>query len=118
MNSQNCIASIFEYSKESIKKSNIKVFEQSYDGCKGIFGIIGSGNFASSTIVPSMVAAYANIKYIASSKGLSAKMLAKKGRIANATSDYKKILNDADVDAVIISTRHNLHASMIYKVIN
>ena len=40
-----------------------------------------------------MVDASANMKYIASNKGLSAKILAKKGKIGNATSDYKKILN-------------------------
>ena len=59
-----------------------------------------------------MKAAGAKLKYIASAGGLSAKTMAKKGNIAIATSDYKEILNDAEVDTVMITTRHNLHASM------
>ena len=30
-----------------------------------------------------------------------------------ATSDYKEILKDEAVDLVMITTRHNLHASMV-----
>jgi predicted dehydrogenase len=56
--------------------------------------------------------AEANLKYIASAGGLSAKTLAKKGEVAFASSDYKEILEDAEVDMVMITTRHNLHASM------
>ena len=38
--------------------------------------------------------------------------MAKKGNIAIATSDFREILKDDDVDTVMITTRHNLHASM------
>ena len=118
MNNKNSIASILKYSKDSSNESSVKVFSQSYNKSKGVFGIIGSGNFTSATIIPSMLNASANMKYIASSKGLSAKILAKKGKIQNATSDYKQILEDSDIDGVIISTRHNLHAPMIIDSLN
>jgi len=60
-----------------------------------------------------MKAAKANMKYIASAGGLTAKILAKKGNISIATSDYQEILQDQEVDTVIITTRHNLHAKLV-----
>jgi len=39
--------------------------------------------------------------------------MAKKGHIAYATSDYKEILKDDEVDTVMITTRHDLHAGMV-----
>lgn len=117
MRKQGSIASILVYPKSARKNSSVEVTNQSFAAAKGVFGIIGAGNFTSSTIIPGMKAANANIKYIASAGGLSAKTLAKKGNIAIATSDYKEILNDNEVDTVMITTRHNLHASMTLEAI-
>jgi predicted dehydrogenase len=55
-------------------------------------GIVGAGNFASSTMIPSFIKAKAHIKYIASEHGLTAKILAKKAAAENATSDYHNII--------------------------
>ena len=112
MRKQGSIASILEFPENSIQDSKVKVSEKSYKASEGVFGIIGAGNFTSSTIIPGMKAANANLKYIASAGGLSAKTLAKKGEVAYASSDYKEILEDDEVDMVMITTRHNLHASM------
>ncbi|MCK5783963.1 MAG: Gfo/Idh/MocA family oxidoreductase, partial [Desulfobacterales bacterium] len=117
MRKQGSIASILVYPESADKNSSVTVTNQSFKSAKGVFGIIGAGNFTSSTIIPGMNAAAANLKYIASAGGLSAKTMAKKGNIAVATSDYKEILNDPDVDTVMITTRHNLHASMTIEAI-
>lgn len=119
MRKSGSIASILVYPENSIRNSSVSLSESSLGGKSpsgglgvGVFGIIGAGNFTSSTIIPGMKAVNANLKYIASAGGLSAKTMAKKGNIAIATSDYKEILNDVEVDTVMITTRHNLHASM------
>jgi predicted dehydrogenase len=39
--------------------------------------------------------------------------MAKRHNISNSTSDYKEILKDDDVDLVLITTKHNMHASMV-----
>ena len=113
MRKKGSIASILVYPDSSEKSKTVNLNGQSFLGKKGVFGIVGAGNFTSSTIIPGMNAAGVNLKYIASAGGLTAKILAKKGKIANATSDYKEILNDPEVDTVMITTRHNLHASMV-----
>jgi len=112
MRKSGSIASILVYPENSNHTATVQVGNQSFKGAKGVFGIIGAGNFTSSTIIPGMNAAHANLKYIASAGGLSAKTMAKKGNIATATSDYKEILKDPEVDTVMITTRHNLHAPM------
>ena len=112
MRKQGSIASILEFPEDSKPNSKVKVSEKSFIASEGIFGIIGAGNFTSSTIIPGMKAAEANLKYIASAGGLSAKTLAKKGEVTYASSDYKEILADEELDMVMITTRHNLHASM------
>ena len=117
MRKQGSIASILEFPENSIQDSKVKVSEKSYKPSEGVFGIIGAGNFTSSTIIPGMKATNANLKYIASAGGLSAKTLAKKGEVAYASSDYKEILKDDEVDMVMITTRHNLHASMTKEAI-
>ncbi len=118
MRKQGSIASILEFPENSVQDSKVKVSEKRYKASEGVFGIIGAGNFTSSTIIPGMQAANANLKYIASAGGLSAKTLAKKGEVAYASSDYKEILKDDEVDMVMVTTRHNLHASMTKEAIN
>jgi predicted dehydrogenase/threonine dehydrogenase-like Zn-dependent dehydrogenase len=112
MRKQGSIASILEFPEDSQQGSKVKVTEKTFNASEGVFGIIGAGNFTSSTIIPGMNAASANLKYIASAGGLSAKTLAKKGDVSYASSDYKEMLNDSEVDMVMITTRHNLHGPM------
>lgn len=113
MRKQGSIASILVYPVNLERPSIIVLNNQTFQGEKGVFGIIGAGNFTSSTIIPGMNKAGANLKCIASASGLTAKLLAKKGKISKATSDYQEILKDPEIDSVIITTRHNLHAKII-----
>lgn len=118
MSGSKSIASILEYSPkvEAIKRV-ISVNSNNFEGQKGVLGIIGAGNFTSAMILPSLKKCQASIKYIASSGGLSGTTLAKKFNISNSTSDYSEILKDEEVDLVMITTRHNLHAKMIVEVL-
>jgi predicted dehydrogenase/threonine dehydrogenase-like Zn-dependent dehydrogenase len=113
MRKQGSIASILVYPTDSKRTNSVSLNSQTFEREKGVFGIIGAGNFTSSTIIPGMKSAGANMKYIASAGGLTAKILAKKGNISIATSDYHEILNDKEVDTVMITTRHNLHGRMV-----
>ncbi|MBN2612410.1 MAG: bi-domain-containing oxidoreductase [Bacteroidales bacterium] len=113
MRKQGSIASVLVYPLNAEKKTTITITAQNAQGKRGVFGIIGAGNFTSSTIIPGMNAAGANLKFIASAGGLSAKILAKKGKISMATSDYREILNDTETDTVMITTRHNQHAKFV-----
>jgi len=113
MKNAKAIASILVYDQNSKNSKSISITDKSFEGKKGVIGIIGSGNFTSATILPNLKKLNANMAYIASSGGLSSTTLAKKYRIANSTTDYRQILQDSDLDLVLITTRHNSHASMV-----
>lgn len=118
MRKHGSIASIIRFPTDSTIDTVVPVNTNTFNPGKGKIGIIGAGNFTSATVLPALLKAKAEIKYIASAQGLSAKVLAKKASAANATSDYKVILSDKDVDLAIITTRHNLHASMVLETLN
>jgi predicted dehydrogenase len=118
MKKKGVIASILKYPEQEEKKSTVKIESANFSESKGKLGIIGAGNFTSATMLPALQKANASIKYIASAQGLSAKVLAKKVNAEYATSDYKEILNDAEVDLVLITTRHNSHAKITLDCLN
>ena len=113
MNNPNSIASILIYDNNAEEKSVVLLNQKSYVAQKGVIGIVGAGNFTSSTILPNLKKIQANIKYIASSGGLTGTIMAKKYAISNSTTDYTEILKDKDVDLVLITTRHNMHAPLV-----
>ena len=117
MRKHGSIASILKFPVDSTIERVVPVGENRTMVGSGKLGIIGAGNFASATIIPALQKVNAPIKYIASAQGLTAKVLAKKAKAENATSDYRVMLNDPEVNTVIITTRHNLHASMVMETL-
>ena len=117
MRKRGSIASILKFPEESKIERVILIEGYKFKPGNGKIGIIGAGNYTSSTVIPALKAAKANIKYIASAGGLNAKVLAKKVGAECATSDYHEILNDKEVDMVIVTTRHNMHARMVIEAL-
>lgn len=113
MGNPKSIACILQYDEKLKTESLVQIENKTFTGQKGVLGIIGAGNFISSTMLPVLNKVGADIKFIASSGGLSSTTLAKKYGIANSTSDFKEILKDKDTDLVIISTKHNSHAYFV-----
>ncbi|QMU64046.1 MAG: zinc-binding dehydrogenase [Flavobacteriaceae bacterium] len=118
MSNSKSIAAILEYASDTEIISSIQVSEKSFEEKKGVIGIIGAGNFTSSTVMPNLKKINANVKYIASSGGLSSTIMAKKYGIAKSTTNYQEMLEDEDVDLVFITTQHNTHARMVVEAIN
>jgi predicted dehydrogenase/threonine dehydrogenase-like Zn-dependent dehydrogenase len=76
--------------------------------------VVGAGGFARSAHLPNLRAMgdrYA-LQAVVNSTGHTATAVAKQFGAAYATTDYAAVLADEDVDAVLIATRHHLHASM------
>lgn len=112
--SSKSIASILRYAeKTELPKHTIALKSESFEGSRGVIGIIGAGNFTKMTMLPALKGTGAGLKYIASQGGLSGTTMAQKHGFSHSTTDYKEILNDAEVDLVMITTRHNQHARMV-----
>jgi len=115
MSQSRSIASVISYNvnNTTVLKSEVVLNNSAFQGQKGVIGIIGAGNFTGSTVLPMLKSVKGTVKTIASSKGLSGTVLAKKFGVAQSTTDYKTILADADIDAIIITTRHHAHAAQV-----
>ncbi|MEY4927847.1 MAG: hypothetical protein RI894_2283 [Bacteroidota bacterium] len=112
------IATILRYSGTiSPSATSVKVADRSFAGQKGVLGIIGAGNFTKSTLLPNLQKIKADIKYIVSAAGLSGTTAAKKYNIGHSTTNYKDVLTDSDVDAVLITTRHGQHAAQVIEAL-
>ncbi len=91
----------------SVKPATLKRTE----GEKVRVGFIGCGNFTRSVLLPEMKGVKgAKIRAIAASSGINTKPMAEKYNAAYVTTDVEEILGDPEIDAVVISTRHDLHA--------
>lgn len=82
--------------------------------------VIGAGNFAKAVHLPNLIKLkdYYNLYAIMSKTGSNAKSSAQKFGAKYAANDYKEILKDENIDAVLIATRHNLHAQLAIEALN
>ena len=112
--SSNSIASILSYKEEHIDNASntIQLKKTSFNGTKGVIGIVGAGNFTKMTMLPALKGSGAFYKYIASQGGVSGTAIAQKYGFSHSTTNYLEILADQEVDLLLITTRHNLHANM------
>lgn len=114
--SSKSIASILKYEESNeTPKTTIRLKEVSYTGQKGVIGIIGAGNFTKMTMLPALKGSGAQYKYIASKGGVTGTAVAQKHGFSHSTTNVEDVLQDTEVDLVLITTRHNLHANMTVK---
>lgn len=107
------IASILLYDNVIDARSVVTIDNRSFGNRGGVVAIIGAGNFTSATLLPALKPLDVKLKSIVSAGGLTAATLAKRAGFAIAATDYREVLEDNEVELVMITTRHNLHASMV-----
>jgi predicted dehydrogenase/threonine dehydrogenase-like Zn-dependent dehydrogenase len=112
---------LLEYSKDS-KYSRVAFVNHSQVAKSAISGVIrvgaiGMGSFATSVHLP-ILAKYPNlfkIQAIGDRKGHTASSISRMYNAAYATTDTEQVVNDPNVDLILISTRHDTHASLALK---
>lgn len=72
---------------------------------------IGAGNYASQVLIPAFKKCGANLFCVASRNGLTAAHAARKFGFQHATSDLKSVMADDTIEAIVVATRHDSHAS-------
>lgn len=76
--------------------------------------LVGAGGFAQGMHLPNLARLRDKyeLRWVVSRTGTTAKSVAKQYDVPLAGTDYSAVLDDPDVDLVLISTRHHLHARM------
>ena len=79
--------------------------------------MIGAGNFSKVTLGPILLKSNSKIKTIVTSKGLSGTILAHKLKAEISSTSVEDIFNDDSINTVIITTRHNSHATFVIQAL-
>ena len=80
--------------------------------------LLGAGNFAQSTLLPAIKNdAGTHLSVVCASNGVRARAAAAKFGFRSCTTEEDSILSDPDVNAVVIATRHHLHAGQVIRAL-
>ncbi len=119
LNNEKYTGILFEYSKKVLPED--KVLRKETKAIKGIIGVglIGAGGFARSVILPNM----RKIKDfhfvgLATTTSTTAGQTLKNNEFEYCTNDYKKLLEDENIDLVVIATQHNTHARITIEALD
>jgi predicted dehydrogenase len=80
---------------------------------RAVVGFIGAGNYARAVLIPAFRASGARLLSIASAGGVSALHAGRKFGFERATTEAAGVIDDREANTVVISTRHDSHASFV-----
>lgn len=86
-------------------------------GGKVSLSFVGSGNYASAVLIPAFKEAGAYLRSVASSAGVSGMHAGRKYGFDETTTDTNRLLADETTQAVVITTRHDSHASFVLQAL-
>ena len=75
-------------------------------------GVVGAGSFARSVLLPALKKLDVELCGVATASAPSAQQTATRFGFGYAATDWRQVIEDNFVDAVLIATRHDLHASL------
>lgn len=80
---------------------------------KAVVGTIGAGNFAKLVAMPALAKTNARLACAADLNGGVAAHAGRKFGFERTTSDYRKIIEDKNINTVVVLTRHDAHGPMV-----
>lgn len=81
-------------------------------------GMLGAGNFATATLIPAIrKTPHTQLHGICAATGASARHAGKKFGFRYCTTDENELFSDPEINAVVIGTRHHLHASQVIRAL-
>jgi predicted dehydrogenase/threonine dehydrogenase-like Zn-dependent dehydrogenase len=86
-------------------------------GGRAAVSFVGSGNYASSVLMPAFRKTGAALISVASNAGVSGVHAGRKFGFLETTTDLEQVFGDARSTAVVIVTRHDSHAALVLKAI-
>lgn len=102
-----------EKSDEVLRRATVRLAAPTIGAGKAVLGFVGSGNYATSVLIPAFKQAGARLKVVASSGGVSGLHAGRKFGFEETTTDTGSVFADFQVTAVVIATRHASHARLV-----
>ena len=111
---------VLEYPADTLpeRRINLAPASSAVDGSMQV-GMIGAGLFATSTLLPVMKGMEGvDLAVVSTSTGVNARHVANKFGFRAAATDNGEIYSDPNVNTVMITTRHDQHASQVLAAID
>jgi predicted dehydrogenase/threonine dehydrogenase-like Zn-dependent dehydrogenase len=86
-------------------------------GVEPVVGFVGSGNYATAVLIPAFKTAGARLKVVASRGGVSGLHAGRKFGFEVTTTDTASLWSDENLNAVVITTRHDSHAGFVLQAL-
>ncbi|HEX8846368.1 MAG TPA: bi-domain-containing oxidoreductase [Pyrinomonadaceae bacterium] len=104
----------YDTERELERRIEIKSSEKESSGKASAVrvGMIGAGVYAQAMLLPHYKAAGVDFRAIATASGVTARDIAEKYGFNYCAANPDDVLDDADVNLVVIATRHDLHAEL------
>lgn len=112
------LAVLLTYPQDAEQTRRVETAPRSSVPTSGGVSFVGAGSFAAGVLMPSLASQGAALRGVASGHGLSAAACAKRFGFAFAASGIAEVLDDPETAAVIVATRHQLHAQQALAVLS
>ena len=83
-----------------------------FDPARPVLGMVGAGNYAARVLIPALRKAGAQFHTVVTSAGISGVIHGERNGFASASTDYEAMLAQPAINAVVLVTRHDSHASL------
>lgn len=105
---------LLEYPKTGTVETKLRVVAATARPAPVILGVIGAGNHAQGVLLPQFKAnADVTLRTVCTATGTKAKKAAEKFGFESCTTDWREVIADDSVNAVLIASRHDLHAPAV-----
>jgi len=115
------MALVLTYPQDGVERKNIIKIKSANPVVSPVSnvvaGVVGAGNFAKMTMLPVLKESGARLKTLVDIDGVAGWHGARKFGFENAANDYRSILEDKEINTVFITTRHDLHTSMVIEAL-
>jgi len=102
-----------EKPEETLRRSTITLSQREPGAGKATLAFVGAGNYATAVLIPAFKRGGARMKVVASAGGVSGLHAGRKFGFEETTTDAENIFDDPQVNAVVITTRHDSHARLV-----
>ncbi len=105
--------------KDELPSQTITFEKKIYPMSKSLpkVGFIGAGNYAKKILIPSFMKSGIDPITIVANSGTSPVYLANKYNFSSASTNISEVFESKNIDTVVISTRHDSHASYVNKAL-
>lgn len=81
-------------------------------------GLVGAGNFTGLVLLPHLAKTGARLKTIVSAGGVTGTHFGRKFGFEISSTDVGAVFDDPEINTVIVTTRHNSHAGLVFRALN